>query len=299
MNPAENSITCRTPAKVNLILQVNKPSGDGYHPLVTVFVPVSIYDTLTFQATPGPVEVTCRPDPGCSLEDNLVYRCAMLLKECYSIRQGARIDVTKQIPSGAGLGGGSSDGACALSGLCRLWGIDPSEEDLRRLARMLGSDVPFFLNPVPSLGQGRGDILSPLKLSHPLHMVIVCPPFEMSTPAVYQKWDKMGLLPSPRGADPMICAMAGGDPRLIARELYNDLEAPAMAMGREIDRIKKALLSAGALGSLMSGSGSGVFGIYACGDEARTAAAGLGSLGKVFYASTGIDTGQTTDRENP
>ena len=179
-------LTIETPAKVNLTLEVLGKRPDGYHEIASVMQAVSIFDSLTLSVAE---ELRLETDaPGLDTRDNLVYRAAELLKENTGVSRGALIRLCKNIPVGAGLGGGSSDAAASLLGLNRLWGLNLAKEELEELAAGLGSDVPFFLSGGTALAEGRGERISPLP-SPPTSWLVLAfqpNPLENKTAAAYK-----------------------------------------------------------------------------------------------------------------
>ena len=254
-------LLARAHAKVNLDLRVLGTRADGFHELRTVFQTIELHDTLTITDRPGAFEVKCRM-PGVPVDDsNLVWRAAAALWKALG-RPGDPLDVSvaldKTIPMQAGLGGGSADGAAALLGLARLWGGVPLTL-LRDVASGIGADVAFFLSGGTALGLGRGEEIYPL-VDLPRHwIVIVHPPFGVSTAEAYAWYDEdrtqgvketreLQILPVPWPTR--------------AAQMINDLEPPVVRRHPEITSIKAALREAGAVASAMSGSGSAVFGLF-------------------------------------
>ena len=177
--PDAPSLTVQAPAKVNLTLEVLRPRPDGYHELRTLFQAIGRYDTLTFERA-GDLSLAVEGDAP-PADDNLVLRAARLLwNHAQSLHApGAHIRLKKRIPSGAGLGGGSSDAAAALVALNQLWGAGLDREQLAALGRQLGADVPFFLWGGAALGTQRGDRIEPLPSMPPAWFVLATPPFEL------------------------------------------------------------------------------------------------------------------------
>ena len=199
---------------------------------------------------------------------NLVVRAARLLREASGVQAGARIVLDKRIPVAAGLGGGSSDAAATLWGLNRLWGLRWRRERLMALAVRLGMDVPFFLGPGRAVGTGRGEVLKPLRTLGAYAMVLVNPGVPLSTREVYGRVPE-GWHEKPEGTKRMLEALRTRNAAKVAAALTNHLERwvePAMPV---IGRMKAALLAAGALGAVMSGSGPTVFGVARSLDQAR------------------------------
>ena len=275
----------RAPAKVNLALVVGPPGPDGYHPLLTVFVPIDLHDDLEFELVVGPgagagLTVECS---GVDSEANLVTRALRALEVETGWGFAGSVRVGKGIPTGAGLGGGSSDGAQALLAGVRILedagGPRVGEHTLRRLALGLGADVPFFLDPRPALATGVGEVLEPLALPE-LPLVLVMPQEELSTAEVYSTFDGVAACESSRAFvrraaqaerswRELGAAWASGEVgRLVFRArlagmLHNDLERASMHLLSGLAPRKADLHRLGALGSLMSGSGPSVFGVCA------------------------------------
>jgi 4-diphosphocytidyl-2-C-methyl-D-erythritol kinase len=254
-------LTVRAHAKVNLDLRVLGVRPDGYHELRTVFQTVALHDTLTCVDKPGPFTIKCR-DPHVPLDArNLVWKAAETLWTALG-RAGSvcdtAIQIDKQIPVEAGLGGGSADAAASLQALARLWGGAPLTL-LRELAAGIGADVPFFLSGGTALGLGRGEEIYPLVDLPPHFVVIVRPPFGVSTAEAYAWYDgdraaglrenrELQLLPVPWPSR--------------AAQMINDLEPPVMRRHQEIGVFKQHLRDLGATAAAMSGSGSAVFGLF-------------------------------------
>jgi 4-diphosphocytidyl-2-C-methyl-D-erythritol kinase len=267
-------------AKINMDLRILGVRPDGYHDLRTIFQTLAIHDTLTFTARKGPFTIECTDPEVPTDRRNLVWQAASLLWRTVGPRRGelprdAAVHLDKQIPSQAGLGGGSADAAIALVGLSRVWALDVDGPTLSRLAARIGADVPFFLAGGTALGLGRGDDIYPLTDLPRAAVVIVRPRFGVSTAEAYQWYDS-----EPRTATRGVArrALPAGWPRW-ARNLRNDLEAPVSAHHPTIGRIKSALLDAGAAFAAMSGSGSTVFGLFERPDAARRTARDLARPG--------------------
>lgn len=282
------------PAKVNLALLVLGKRPDGFHDLWTVVQKVDLADRLTIEVTPpghntadpeGAIAFTCsRPD--LAGPDNLVVRAARLLRERTGTRQGARIHLEKRIPAGAGLGGGSSDAAATLAALDRLWGTGLGLGRLAGLGAELGSDVPLFLHPSPSLVTGRGEVVEPCSWRLDAWYVIVFPGFPISTAWAYRNF----RLTSNGGKDRISRLLAvdkgGISPDIWGEILVNDLEEGVLPSHPVLAGLKERLRKSGARASLMSGSGSSVFGLFDDALKAKEAAGEFSSRGEwaVFLA---------------
>ncbi len=278
----EPTLRVECPPKLNLYLRIVRRREDGFHELETVFQSVSGGDTLA--AGPSPALSLACSDPELPTDDsNLVLRAARLLRERYpeSAGPGAALSLDKRTPMGAGMGGGSVDGAGALVLLSRLWGLSPTGAELMEMAAELGSDVPFFLLGGTALARGRGEVLEPLPTA-PLSLVLVRPPVAVSTPWAYRRWrpDACG---GPT-VEEFVAALTAGDPAGVAAALRNDLE-PGVAEGvPEIAAAREWLLSRGVLGARMTGSGSVVFGVARDEDHAREVALAPGAPGLAWAA---------------
>lgn len=262
------------PAKVNLYLRVTGRREDGYHLLDTLMAPISLGDEVEVSRADGPPgSTTVRADhpdvpPG---PGNTVYRAALAFRERTGRQDPVAVELRKRIPVGAGLGGGSTDAAAALRGMNRLLGAGLSDDDLLDLAASVGADAPFFVRGGAARAGGIGERLAPAGPLPKLWMVVLFPNFPVSTAWVYRNYPLKLTKPSDNNN------LSGNldTPREVARVMVNDLETVTIGRYPRIARLKGRLDERGALGSLMSGSGSAVFGLFADEAEARTAFAGL------------------------
>lgn len=272
------TLVVKAPAKLNVGLRVTGKREDGYHELITIMVPVALYDLVELSPCDQGInlEVSGYPVPADS--ENLAFRAAQAFFGCSGIKGGVEIGLRKEIPVAAGLGGGSSDAAATLLGLNAMWGRPLDDRSLAGLAVGLGADVPFFLMGKPALARGIGELLEPIDKWPELWYVIVTPPIEVSTAWVYRSL-KIGL--TSRNLAFNIPDFEA-TPFEVAGFLINDLEAVTAAHFPVITRIKALLLDAGAEGALMSGSGPSVYGIFKTEEKAGRARERLEGLGKVF-----------------
>ncbi len=252
---------------MNLTLDVLGKRADGYHEITTVLQAVDLSDRLVLEEADSLALATDSRDVPTG-SDNLVLRAATLLREAAGIDRGARIRLDKHIPVAAGLGGGSSDAAATLSGLNRLWGLRWRTERLAELAVQLGTDVPFFLGPGRARASGRGERLERLAAGGSYALVLVNPGLALSTREVYDRVTGSVFSDGARGRT-MVTALGRRDQAGVAANLYNGLEQVVEPAYPVISRMKTALLNAGALGAVMSGSGPTVFGIARSLDHAR------------------------------
>jgi 4-diphosphocytidyl-2-C-methyl-D-erythritol kinase len=281
----------RAHAKVNLDLRVLGTRADGFHELRTVFQSLELHDTLTCVSQPGPFRVACRT-AGVPLDKgNVVWESAReLWKELG--RSGEPRDVTvtieKQIPVQAGLGGGSANAAAALAALARLWGGAPLTF-LRDIAGRVGADVPFFLSGGTALGLGRGEEIYPLVDLPPHWVVIVRPPFGVSTAEAYSWYDedRVAGLREPRELQMLPVPWPTR-----AAQMINDLEPPVVRRHPEIGALRSALRDAGAVAAAMSGSGSAVFGLFRSRAAAKRVLRPLSRGGSIALLTRTLSRGQ-------
>lgn len=254
------------PAKINLFLRILRKRPDGYHDLASVMQQISLYDELTFSLQPKGIALSC---PGSGLppdEKNLVYLAALALFEHTGYSGGVAIELDKKIPLAAGLGGGSSDAAATLLALNDLCSLGLSKAELMKLGVKLGADVPFFIFGPTAFASGIGDRLQALENTLKFSMVLINPPFPLSTKTVYEKLNFTLTKKENNYSIPRFYAL--GD---VIRELHNDLEAVSMKLHPELEDFKRLLINEGALGALMSGSGPTLFGLFADESSARAA----------------------------
>lgn len=271
----------KTPAKVNPYLRILRRLENGAHEVDLALVAVSLYDDLEFQAASGggislSVESSGPLGP---VEDNLVFRAAKAFEKLTNKTLHIQIHLRKNIPAGAGLGGGSGNAAGTLVALNAMHGLPLTGKALAGAARQLGADVPYFLDPTPHRGQGLGDLLSPLHRFPRLPLIVVQPPFSVSTGEAYRSVTDY----SPGGEPPPMTTL----PEVLAG-LENQFEAPLFAKYPEIKEAKSQLLNCGASGALLSGSGSALFAVFQ--DETMRAGAAerleLDPSWQVFFCET-------------
>lgn len=273
------------PAKVNIFLKVRSKRPDGYHEIYSLMQPVSLYDVIEISLYPGQsTPLRCNGYGVPEGRANLACRAAEAFLEKTGIAAGVGIYITKNIPIGAGLGGGSSDAAGVLMGLNAMTGAGLPESDLKAIGARLGSDVPFFILRGPAIASGRGEVLQRVKTPR-CHYVLVNPSIHVSTQWAYSNLDltkkvKDNTLTYSEADFSSIEKMQG--------ILENDLEAVTALRFPEIGLIKDALTALAADGALMSGSGSTVFGVFSDGKRAETAferiRKSFGSIYSVYLA---------------
>jgi 4-diphosphocytidyl-2-C-methyl-D-erythritol kinase len=246
------------PAKINLYLHITGRRADGFHELETLMAPISLGDMLEIDLIDAGIEFTCSDPALADAKDNLATKAARLFLDEFKIERGARIHLDKQVPVGAGLGGGSSDAAAVLIALRKLTGIHAEDGKLRELAARLGSDIPFFIPGAPAICRGRGEIIEPVTLRGAYQGLLVHPGFGVSTPWAYKTYAQ-----NPR---------AGEAGRAFADfTMRNDLEPPAFSKYAWLPVAKSWFREQPeVLDSLMSGSGSSVFALTSSNDEIVT-----------------------------
>ncbi len=272
-------VRLRPAAKVNLHLEVLGRRPDGYHELRTLLASVDLRDELVVAPAPEGC-LTLEVSPAGSApagDDNLVLVAARRLWARVGRRPGARLTLTKRIPSGAGLGGGSADAAAALVALDRLWGLGLERHSLAGLGAELGADVPFFLHGGLALGVGRGDEVHPLPDVPPFPVVLVVPPVPVSTAEVYRRLQPPSTWARP---DPRVSAFAAGWlPELPWPFLRNDLEPVVTAAWPEVAVALAAVAGIGGRRSAVTGSGGAVYAVLDQMSDAEQAAARLARSG--------------------
>lgn len=250
-------------AKINISLDVTGKRTDGYHDMVMPMQTLSLCDELTLRLEGEGIRARSNLRYVPSDDRNLAVRAAKrYLTEIGKPDQGLQIELRKKIPVGSGMGGGSADAAAVLRALNRAYGEALSREQLTALAGEIGSDVAFCLIGGTMLATGRGEVLSPLPPLPPCRIVIVKPGFSISTPELFQKLDRGPIRCHP-DTDGLIEAMRQGDLSGVCRRLYNVFEDVDDRRMRTIRQIKGGLLDCGALGAVMTGTGSAVFGLFA------------------------------------
>ena len=275
-----NTIEFPAYAKLNLLLEVTGRRADGYHELETVFQRISLCDTLTVARAQGEDLVLQCDLPGLLPEDNLVIKAYRALRERFPALGGVKVSLHKRIPTEAGLGGGSADAAAFLLAMNQLFSLDLSAEELIGIAAPLGADVPTCLFASPMLGRGIGEKLSRIPSALTPEVVLLHPHVRCSTAAMYHRLDERPALNSLHGSQRLLQAMEQNDLPALGDALYNVFES--VLPEAEIHAAKAALLAEGAIGALLTGSGSAVFGLFADAASADHAAEHLRGTHRVY-----------------
>lgn len=270
-------LTRTSACKVNFVLNILGRRTDGFHELETLFYPVPLHDVLSAEPISAGIQLTCsNPDLACDLT-NLVWRAAERFFAEAGISEGARLHLEKNLPIAAGIGAGSANAATTLLLLNELFGEPLSATQLDKVAAGLGSDVNFFLQPFPASATGRGEKVCPLPLFSQLNqraLLLFRPGFGVSTPWAFRELAKFpeALNGKPGKVADSVAAFTGSDLAAAAGTLFNSLEAPVFGKFPILQLYQDFLRAAGAIGALMSGSGSTTFALFANRDAADTAA---------------------------
>lgn len=286
-------IKVRAHAKINLFLEILRKRSDGYHEVETILQSIALFDELVFSSS-SKLEVVSTPETLIPPESNLALKAAQLLRKETGTEEGAQISITKNIPIGAGLGGASADAAASLVALNALWQLDLPFSFLHSLAAQLGTDVPFCLRGGTALGRGRGEKLEALPAFPFSYLVVAKPPFEVLTSEAYRRIDSFRRNLRPPSS--LISALHKGDLRNIGKNLYDAFETLMAEWHPEILESKRKALEEGALGALMTGSGSAVFAIAEDKESAQKIANELGVLCPSVFVTTSYPRG--LDLEN-
>jgi len=258
-------LALRAYAKINLGLRILRLRNDGYHDLETVFHRIKLFDELELERA-DTISIECFPAELPADERNLSYKAALLLRKELARGDGVHIKLRKNIPLGAGLGGGSSDAASALLGLLQLWEAALPIDRLRSVAAQLGSDVPFFLEKGMAYATGRGDVLDYFHVEFPYWIVVVSPNIHISTAWAYQELKNskraIGNDRVARSSLKDLLIENLNDPRMLQNLIRNDFEPIVLGTHDAVVRLKRGLYDAGADFAQLSGSGSAVYGLF-------------------------------------
>lgn len=281
------------PAKVNLELRVGPLGGDGYHPVVSVFQAVSLFEEVTASpGTPGTgITVAVRgrgADRVPTGASNLAVRAAQLLARRADVEPSAHLRLRKAVPVAGGMAGGSADAAATLLACDLLWDAGLTREELLALAAEVGADVPFALVGGTALGTGRGDLVTPVLARGEFHWVLAIAEEGLGTPEVYAEHDRLRAAAAPgaavpdlepRVSDDLASALLAGDPVALGACLLNDLQPAALSLRPQLAAVLRLADEHGALGVLVSGSGPTVALLASGGDQALEFAVALTASG--------------------
>lgn len=259
-----DKIQLKALAKINLGLDVLRRREDGYHEVKMIMQTIGLHDDLEIRKTKTPgIQVKTNLYYLPTNENNLVYKAAKLLMDEFQIRDGVSIQLKKRIPVAAGMAGGSSDGAAVLWGINQMYGLGLSMQALMERGVRLGADVPYCIQRGTALAEGIGEKLSVLPPMPKCTILIAKPGISVSTKFVYENLHANDLKPEQHpDVDSMIEAMRQKDLGLLCSRMGNVLETVTIPAYPVINEIKRTMMDNGAIGSMMSGSGPTVFGIF-------------------------------------
>lgn len=256
-------------AKVNLTLSILEKRADGYHNLESVFQKINLYDEMWIEKTDTDFIEIDSNIKNVKLEDNIIFKAYKILKEKFPFLTGVKVTLNKKIPMQAGLAGGSTDGAYFLKAMKKLFELDMSNTELEDIACRLGADVVPCMYDGVIKAEGIGDIIINTKVYFKYYIVILKPNIFCSTKDMYDKLDSRNFL-TERKADKMLEALGEKDAKKLAKNLYNDFEEVSKDI-KEIVESKEKLKENGAMGALLAGSGSAVFGVFENKETAKKA----------------------------
>jgi 4-diphosphocytidyl-2-C-methyl-D-erythritol kinase len=257
----KNNMRTKAYAKINLSLDIIGKREDGYHLLEMVMQTIDLYDEITIEKQDEGITIGCNKVYVPRDERNLAYKAAKLFIEKYNISQGVNINIKKNIPVSAGLAGGSTDAAAVLKIMNRLFNINAEDEELMKLGEELGADVPYCIKGGTALCEGIGEKVTELKRFKDKIIVIVKPPFGISTKSVYQEFNLERVRNHPR-TEELIKAIEEDDLKLVVKNMRNLLENVTLRKHKILINIKEEMRRLGAIGSMMSGSGPTIFAFF-------------------------------------
>lgn len=274
----------KAPAKINLSLDVIRKREDGFHEVEMIMTMVDLADRLELEELPRDTIIISSQAGYIPLDEkNLAFQAARLIKDRYNVRKGVYINLSKNIPVAAGLAGGSSDAAAALRGLNRLWELNIPESELEELGSHLGSDVPFCVTGGTAIARGRGEKLERIPNPPQCWVVLAKPPINVSTADVYGRLRAANIAKHPdTGA--LTDAIVRLDFQALCAGLGNVLEEVTLKLHPEVQQLKDSMISLGADGVLMSGSGPTVFGLVSKEAKVSRIYNGLRGFCKEVYA---------------
>lgn len=248
-------------AKINLGLDVLGVLPNGYHEVKMVMQTVGIYDVLTFEKAAEGIVITTDSGELPTNEDNLIYKAAKLLFDKYNVTEGVRIHLEKHIPIAAGMAGGSTDAAATLKGINELFDLGCDEEELKEIGVKIGADVPYCVMGGTALAEGIGEKLTALSPAPECYLLVAKPDINVSTKYVYEHLDALESYEHP-DIDGMVQAIEDGSLTGVVQRMGNVLQDVTIPAHPIIEALKERMLELGAAGSMMSGSGPTVFGIF-------------------------------------
>ncbi|TFH65077.1 MAG: 4-(cytidine 5'-diphospho)-2-C-methyl-D-erythritol kinase [Candidatus Zixiibacteriota bacterium] len=257
---ADRSVTIDTPAKINLFLKILGKRPDGYHEIYSLVQTVDLYDTLTISDTTGGTELISAATTVPLDSSNIIWKAVELLRRQTGFTQGIRVNLTKRIPVGAGLGGGSSDAAATLKGVTQLLDLNLSRQQLQQLGATLGSDVPFFFSTGSAIISGRGEMVEEVKIASDYNVLLVVPDFAISTADAYGRVKINLTNSSPKPT--FIREKISAELLPLLDQIGNDFEGLVTDGHPAVASCMQFLREAGARVVALSGSGSAFFGLF-------------------------------------
>lgn len=263
-------ISLAAQAKINLSLDVLNRREDGYHSLQMIMQTIQLHDTISIEQISSGIEIDCNARYVPRDSNNIAYKAAESIIREYRPGSGVRITITKRIPVAAGLAGGSSDAAAVLKGINRLYELGLSDERLMQIGKGIGADVPYCILGGTALAEGIGEKLTPLRQLSGIPVILIKPRIGVPTAWVYKNLDVNNVGKRP-DTQMLIRAIENNDIGTVSVNMSNVLESVTVKRYPVIDYIKQELIRNGALGSMMSGSGPTVFGIFDSNETAKKA----------------------------
>lgn len=254
-------------AKINLSLDVLKKRDDGYHEVEMIMQQVDLHDILTFEEIESGIEIICNDKRVPTDKSNLIYKAYEVIKQKYSINKGVRIYLEKNIPIAAGLAGGSSDAAQTLIGISKLWNLEINDIELMEMGVSIGADIPFCIFGGTGFARGIGEHISGITSFKNNIILLAKPDIDVSTKEVYEKLNFRNV--DHPDTDSLLKAIEKKDIKFIANNMKNVLETVTIKKHPIINNIKKQMIECEAMGSMMSGSGPTVFGIFETKEQAE------------------------------
>ena len=248
-------------AKINIALDVVGKRDDGYHLLRMIMQTIDLYDSIEIEKINSGIKLKCNKHYVPTDERNLAYKAAKLFKETYSINDGVEIELIKNIPVSAGLAGGSTDAAGVLKLMNKIFDVNANDDELKALGLKLGADVPYCISGGTALCEGIGEQITQLKPFKDKILVLIKPPFGVSTKEVYRNFDLSKVIFHPR-IKLLIESMENDDIYFVANNMKNLLENVTLKKHRVINSIKEEVKLNGSIGTMMSGSGPTVFAFF-------------------------------------
>ena len=292
-------LTVKANAKINLLLDITGIKENGYHSLFTIMQSISLGDTVTVERLEGEdISISCTV-PGVPTDSrNIVYKCAVKFFEYAGITQnkGIHIHIDKVTPFCAGMGGGSADAAGVIVGLDKIYETNLTRQQMCEIGAKAGSDVPFMIMGGTKRVQGVGEIIKPCPPMPRCHLVICMPDKGVSTPAAFANYDTLGEKTLVE-TDKLVAAMEENDIYGVAKYMANDLEKAAAS--EYTQPIKEELIQQGAIGSVMTGSGAAVFGVFDDEDKAKAAVEYFRDRVRSVFIAKPVGFGATIAKDRP